>query len=66
MACHLACMAPAEAWWRRVETLYLQVSLLVGPWLPMGGWSPNMHKHLVAPFKQQVRRGTEDGSNREW
>jgi hypothetical protein len=35
----------------------LQLSLLVGLWLPVGGWNPNSHKHLVMPFKQQVREG---------
>jgi len=32
------------------------VRLLVCPWLPAGGvWRPSIHKHLVQPFKQQVR-----------
>lgn len=39
---------------------WLQVSLLVCPWLPMGGtWDCQVHKHLVAPFKQQVNRPGE-------
>lgn len=34
----------------------LMVRLLVCPWLPAGGvWRPSIHKHLVQPFKQQVR-----------
>lgn len=33
-----------------------QVSLLVCPWLPMGGKCDcHMHKHLLAPFRQQAR-----------